>query len=127
DKMQTFFELSFQQTQVTAADFSDQSYPRPIDINQPTAAVLAQNAKESFARTALQLMNEGRPFTDTLTTNRFMLTPALMELYAWLDEWQVDDAGKVTDRWATQFKAQYPTVQIRVTAKGPVPIAETLD
>lgn len=127
DKMQTFFELSFQQTQVTAADFADQSYPRPIDINGATAAVLAQNAKESFARTALQLMTEGKPFTDTLTTNRFMLTPALMELYAWLDEWNVDDQGKVNDRWATQFKAQYPTVQIRVTAKGPVPLAETLD
>src|SRR5206468_11985658 len=86
DKMQTFFQLSFQQTQVTAADFADQSYPRPIDINGATAAVLTQTAKESFARTALQLVGEGKPFTDTLTTNRFMMTPALMELYAWLDE-----------------------------------------
>jgi hypothetical protein len=72
-------------------------------------------------------MSEGKPFTETLTTNRFMLTPALMELYAWLDGWQVDDQGKVTDRWGAQFKNQYPTVQIRVTAKAPVPIAETLD
>ena len=28
-KMMRFFELAFQQTQITAADFADQSYPRP--------------------------------------------------------------------------------------------------
>ncbi len=37
--------------------------------------------KESFARTALELVSEGRPFTDILTTDRFMMTTALKSLY----------------------------------------------
>jgi hypothetical protein len=53
-----------------------------------------------------------------------MMTTAMKELYAFLDVWQVDDAGKVTDR----FKQANPTLSITVeTAQGPIPIADTLD
>ena len=53
-----------------------------------------------------------------------MMTTALKELYAFLDAWQVDDAGKVTDR----FAQANPNLTITVgTAQGPIPIAETLD
>jgi hypothetical protein len=123
-KMRRFFELAFQQTQVSAIDFADQVYPKQIGINATTTPLLVQNAQESFARTMIQLTSQGRPMTEGTTTQRFMMTTALKELYAFLDVWQVDDAGKVTDR----FKQSNPKLAITVgTASGPIAIAETLD
>ena len=123
-KMLKFFELAFQQTQISIVDFADQTFPRAADVNGASAPLLAANATESFARTALELIAEGRPFTETMTTDRLMMTPALMEFYAYLDAWQVDDAGKITDR----FKIANPKVTLTVeAAQGPIPIAQTLD
>jgi hypothetical protein len=123
-KMQVFFELAFQQTQVSSVDFADQAFPKQIDINGKTAPLIVQNAIESFSRTMLQLISQGSPLTDGMTTQSFMMTPALMELYAFLDAWQVNDLGAVADR----FKAANPTLTITVEASaGPIPIAESLD
>src|SRR5205809_319067 len=57
-KMQRFFELAFQQTQIGAIDFADQTYPRPIGLNPATIPLLMQNAQQSFARTVLALIDE---------------------------------------------------------------------
>src|SRR5262249_31343537 len=124
-KMERFFELAFQQTQIESTDFSDQIYPRQqIALNQTTQPLIMQNVQQSFARTALELIAEGRPLTETATTQRFMMTTALKELYSFFDVWQVDDNGKVTDR----FRQANPALTITVgTAQGPIPIAETLD
>jgi hypothetical protein len=123
-KMLRFFELAFQQTQVSIVDFEDQAYPGQADFNTPTQPLLVQNATESFARTVLELIAEGQPLTAAMTTQRYMMTPALMELYVFLDQWQVDDAGKVTDH----FKLANPTLSLTVEAsQGPIPIGETLD
>ena len=123
-KMQRFFELAFQQTQVTSADYADQVYPKQIDVNGATTPLLLQNLQESFARTMLALIAAGQPLTAAATTNQLMMTTALKELYAFLDIWEVDDNGTVTDR----FKKANPKLQITVeTAAGPIPIAETLD
>ena len=117
-KMQRFFELAFQQTQVTSADFADQFYPKQIDVNGTTTPLLLQNLEESFARTMLALIAAGQPLTAATTTNQLMMTTALKELYAFLDVWQVDDNGKVTDR----FKKANPKLQITVeAAAGPDP------
>jgi hypothetical protein len=124
EKMLRFFELAFQQTQVSAVDFSDQAYPRQIAVNNTTTPLLIQNAQQSFARTMLELVAQGHPLTEGLTTRQLMMTTAMKEVYAFLDVWQVDDAGKVTDR----FRQANPTLSITVgTAEGPIPIAETLD
>ena len=124
EKMKTFFELAFQQTQISIVDFADQTYPRQAAVNPATQPLLTQNARESFARTVLELIKEGRPLTEAMTTQRFMMTPALMEFYAFLDAWQVDDADKVTDR----FRQANPALTITVgAAQGPIPIAETVD
>jgi len=123
-KMQRFFQLSFQQTQITAADFADQFYPQQIDINGSTTPLLVENAQESFARTMLALLDAGRPLTAGLTTHQLMLTTALKELYAFLDVWEVDDNGKVTDR----FKQANPNLIITAeTAAGPIALSDTLD
>ena len=123
-KMERFFELAFQQTQVTLADFADQSYPQQLDLNGTTAPLLVQNAEQSFARTMLQLLAQGSPMTVGMTTHTLMLTTALKELYAFLDIWEVDDNGKVTDR----FKQAHPNLSIYAqAAAGPVALADALD
>ncbi len=122
-KMLRFFQLAFQQTQVTSVDFADQVFPRQLDINGTTSPLLVQNAQESFARTVLALNAQGRPLTDAMSTQQLMMTTAMKELYALLDVWQVDDAGKVTDR----FHTSNPALQITVeAAQGPIAMADTL-
>jgi hypothetical protein len=69
-------------------------------------ARLVQNLEDSFARTAWQLMAEDRPFTDVLTTQRFMMTTALKATYLQIEmprdtrgtaaptiSWKVDESG----------------------------------
>jgi hypothetical protein len=123
-KMLRFFELAFQQTQISETDFADQVYPRRLVIDGGLQPALVQNAQESFARTVLELVAEGRPLTDALTTQKFMLTTALKEVYGFLDDWQVDDAGKVTDA----FKKANPNVSIVVeSSAGAIPASDSLD
>ncbi|HVR60973.1 MAG TPA: hypothetical protein VMU50_03695, partial [Polyangia bacterium] len=123
-KMRRFFELAFQQTQISAADFADQTFPRQIGLNNTTVPLLVQNTQQSFARTMMQLIDDGRPLMDAAITNRLMMTTALKELYAFLDGWEVDDTGKVTD----YFKRDNPKLTLTVeAAQGPIPIADTLD
>jgi hypothetical protein len=123
-KMKRFFELAFQQTQITAVDFADQAFPKQIDINATTTPLLVQNAQQSFPLTMLTLLAQGRPLTDATSTTQLMMTTAMKEMYAFLDVWEVDDAGKVTDG----FKVAHPKTPIVVEAsQGPIAIADTLD
>ncbi len=123
-KMLRFFELAFEQTQVTSTDFSDQAYPQQIGINAYTIPRLTQNAQESFARTMLQLLSQGAPLNAGMTTQKLMMTTAMKELYAFLDVWEVDDNGTVTDR----FRQAYPKATITVEAsQGAIPAAESVD
>jgi hypothetical protein len=119
-KMLAFFSNAFQQSQAVSADFSDQLGAAQGRLD----ARLLANLRESFARTALQLTQEGQPFTSTMTTRRFMLTPRLMMLYAYLDAIQVSDSGGSVDLFA---KAN-PNFSFTLTAKaGAIPLSETLD
>jgi hypothetical protein len=123
-KMLRFFELSFQQTQISMADLADQSYPKPLVSNGTTSPLLLQNIEQSFARTMLQTIAKDAPFSDGITSPKLMMTTALKELYAFLDQYEVDDDGKVTDG----FRRANPKVSIIVeAAQGPIPIADTLD
>jgi hypothetical protein len=123
-KMLRFFQLAFQQTQVTATDFADQAYPKQIGINPTTIPQLTQNAQESFARTMIALLSQGQPLTAGMTTQQLMMTTAMKELYAFLDAWEVDDNGTVTDH----FRQAYPGKTITVeAAQGPIPIAQSVD
>jgi hypothetical protein len=122
-KMMVFFELAFQQTQITATDFVDLVPPSGLGVGR-SIPLLVQNARESFARTVLQLTSEGKPLTEAFSTRRLMMTPALMELYAFLDARRVDNAGRVTDLFAAANAGRKIVMQ---TAAGRVPIAETLN
>ena len=123
-KMLRFFELAFQQTQVTSADFADQAYPKQIGVNAYTIPQLTQNAQESFARTMIQLLAQDAPLTAGMTTQQIMMTTAMKELYAFLDAWEVDDNGNVTDHFRQAYAGKTITVE---ASNGPIPIAQSVD
>ena len=74
-KLGTFFSKAFQQTQITQNDFFDQ-----LSVDNLTNLPLFAQAQESMSRTALKTIADGKPFTDTVTTHTFMMTPSLMSL-----------------------------------------------
>src|SRR5262245_49707277 len=90
-KMVGFFRNAFQQTGFTPTeDFKPQLLTNGGFDFGPGGSRLAgddafprlvQNLQDSFAHTAWQLVKENRPFTETLTTNRFVMTTALKSLY----------------------------------------------
>jgi hypothetical protein len=122
DKMMVFFELAFQQTQITAANFIDIMPPNGLPGERQTP-LLVQNARESFARTVLAMSANGEPLTDAFKTKRLMMTPALMQLYAYFEVHQADDNAKITDSFA---KAN-PTLTFTLeNSAGPIPIADSL-
>jgi hypothetical protein len=122
-KMMVFFELSFQQTQVKALDFAEIIPQFGLDRTAASAQLL-QNVRESFARTVLELINEGQPITAAFSTKRLMMTPAMMELYAFLDARQVDDKNRIIDTFANAN----PTLNITLeAAQGPIPVAQSLN
>jgi len=88
DKMILFFQNAYQQSSLAVLDYEFQLRKRPGAFDLPYAIfgdnafpMLFKNLKETFARTALQLIAEGRPLTDILTTQRFMMTTALKSMY----------------------------------------------
>ena len=125
-KMLGFFATAFQQSQVVPSDFATQmpGVNGQIGSNPSTVSRLLFSLRASYALTVWQLIQEGRPFSEAMTTQRFMMTPPLMMLYAFLDEHHVDDASKIQDRIVQENPAFQFTVGV---AQGPIPITETLD
>ena len=124
DKMLAFFATAFQQTQLDPLSIRAMIRQEgDAGVNATLAPLLLDNMRESFARTVWQLVSEGRPFSDAITTERVMLTPPLAALYAFLDNDHVDDDGKTIDR----VVQQNPAFEFTVTSEGPIAIGETLD
>jgi hypothetical protein len=87
-KMELFFADAFQQSQSQALGFVtqlDDGSISPFDE-------LLQNFRQGFAKTVTELIAEGEPFTNTVTTTRYMMTTAMMTYYAYADSSMVADA-----------------------------------
>ena len=94
-KLVPFFRNLFQQTGFTATeDFKNQLLENGGFDFGPfgTSAVgddvyfkLVQNLKDSFALTAWQMFLEGEPFSDVLTTQKFMMTTGLKSVYTQIE------------------------------------------
>ena len=106
-KMLEFFMLAFQQTQVGFVQFADQLGSSLPNLNPIIKRYLIRSAELSFPITALTLVGEGRPFTEVLTTERFMLNPPLMTLLAYLDNLVVDDEGNKSSFLAEKFGSRF--------------------
>ena len=91
DKLFGFFQKAFQQTQLTINDFVDQG----VVANFQDTTVI-NGAREMLARTVLDDFKLKLPFTNSVTTHEFMMTPALMAFYLYIDQTLVDDANKIT-------------------------------
>jgi hypothetical protein len=91
--MLLFFEEAFQQSQVTLTDYFDELHINffPGFETTPAGLALLRDLQEMFARTALELMDEGAPFTEVVTTQRFMVTPPILSLMAYADATPTDD------------------------------------
>jgi hypothetical protein len=103
EKMRRFFVSAFQQDQFIYEQFVFQFvqyYPFHVEAPQ-----LIENVQQAFGRTVMQLIAEGQPFTSTMTTTRFMMTPAMMASYAILDSFSVDDNYIMRDT----FQREHPT------------------
>lgn len=119
-KMLHFFVSAFQQDQFSWDDMIFQFVQFPIFGGMKPQIVQAM--QESFGRTAMQLVAEGRPFTETMTTTRFMMSPAVMATYAVLDDIQIDDSYNRTD----VFQHANP-VAVTFQSARPVPIERAID
>jgi hypothetical protein len=120
-KMLEFFEVAFQQNQSQVADFASQQPDQAQFAAYTYESLMLQNYHEMFARTALELIAEGHPFTDTFTTTRFMVTPAIALSLAMLDGEHVND-NITLDR--DENFARFPN--LNVTFEGDGPIASNL-
>lgn len=113
-----FFQNAFQQVQINSSSFVDQFNENIINTK------LLANLTDSFALTAIDLaMTQGKPFTETITTDRFMVTPPLATFLAYVDNRQINDAQRATDYTIAQIKDFAITLSHDA---GPIPLDETL-
>ena len=118
-RMLAFFATAFQQGQLNRASLLDMVPDAPIGDR------MLGNIMASFPLTVWQLtMVEGKPLTEALTTERFMMTPPLATLLAFLDNRYTTDANRGTDYITTAN----PNFKITLSNKsGPIAIEKTLD
>jgi hypothetical protein len=93
DKMLDFWKRSFQQTQFVSTDLDDQLKLASANVNRTDQQRMLTAVQESFARTVLALVDEGRPFTETVTTTRFMMNLPMMVALAYMDAAPRGDSG----------------------------------
>jgi hypothetical protein len=93
-KMVDFFKKAFQQTQIVPADLDEQLGLNGAGASAGDQRLMVKSVEESFARTVLALVDEQRPFTEAVTTTRFMLNVPLMVALAYMDAAPQDDLGR---------------------------------
>jgi hypothetical protein len=120
-KMVPFFRNVFQQVGFTPTqDFKNQLLENggfdfgPLGTNavgDDVYSKLVQNLQDSFALTAWQMVKEGtEPFSDVLTTQRFMMTTGLMSLYTQIempDDEPYNFSGGFNNTAKLQWKLDY--------------------
>lgn len=92
DKLSDFLRVALQQKLVGSLDAQFMRL-RGNKLNQ-----MKQNLQESFVRTATDIVQQGRPFTDVLTTRHWAVTTATLSALSFLE------------RTATELKAEKHTL-----------------
>ncbi len=133
DKMVFFFRNAFQQTGFTPTeDFKPQLLENggfdfgPFGtsaVGDDAFARLVHNLQDSFALTAWQLVAEGRPFNETLTTTRFMMTTGLKSLYL-----QIEMPNDQPYAFFNRLGSTSQPLAWKIDYSGnPIPLEQTLD
>lgn len=125
----TFFATAFQQNQIDVDGLpqmlrrNNLTWGRFTGPNQNLSELMIRNLQESFARTAMGLVREGRPFSETVTTETFEMTTAMLVLHALIEQRHADDQNRLQ-------KTTMPEVSgftfVRHVADAP-PVSESLD
>lgn len=131
--LERFFRTAFQQT-----SGNNESLFYLIGVNafgvapfrNPTSAradvLLNKNFSDSFAKTALNLVREGRPFNEVLTTETYMMTTAMMMFLAFSDDFIVADEAGYYDQTSRTTVGHFPTVRLLRDPPQP-PLEEVID
>lgn len=136
DTMLRFFADAFQQGGLGADEVQQfaLALERPNNFEYYYGSPKVRRAlNEMFARTALGIVQEGRPFTEVATTTRFKLNTPLMATLLFVDAHpRTDSFQAVQDSWLLKRFAKFKiTATYNVDpASGnsvPIPIAESLD
>lgn len=97
-----FFATAFQQNEpdmdglTTMLRRNNLAWGRFSNPNENLAELMMFSIRESFARTALRILKEGRPFNEVVTTDTFEMNTALLVLHALLESrFVTDDADLV--------------------------------
>ena len=136
EKLMAFFKNAFQQTQLDPTDLDDQLSLTSAGANQTDQRRMLRSVEESFARTAMAIFDENRPFTETVTTSRFMLNVPMMMALAYMDAaprndtggaqtagyWLLDKFGRTTFKY-TQTTNTDPATGVST----PIPLEETIN
>lgn len=129
--LERFFMTAFQQTGLDNETFfyplgmTNTALGRFTNPNSATTdEMLNANFSESFARTAYDIVATGKPWSEVITTNTFMMTTAQMAYMAYQDDVVVDDDEKKTVRTTN---GDFPKLRfVRDKANAP-PASEALD
>ena len=84
-------------------------------IGEDSYVRLIQNLEDMFALTAWQLIADGKPFSEVLTTQRYMMTNALKVLYLQIEMPNDRARGATPVAWKVDYSAL------------PIPIEDTLN
>ena len=129
--LRRFFKTAFQQDQIDPDGITMMIARNNLNWGrfgrQSVAELLLDNMQQSFARTALRIVREGRPFNDVVTTESFEMTTALLAFYALLDQRHVDEQGRVfarpmdevTDFVALRNRADEPPIEEQLDPNSP--------
>jgi hypothetical protein len=135
DKMLAFFRQAFQQTQTDINDYDEQLGRTTNPWNNLDRVRFLRSAEDSFALTALELVKEGKPFTEVVTTERFMLNTPLISSYAYMDGVPLNDESRpvLPEQWLLR-KVGATVVFERTTnpdpvtgAPRPIPFEQSID
>jgi hypothetical protein len=100
-RMLDFFRNAFQQNNITVDAVSSSLSIPDFYVRWEDRNRLAYGMMDVFPLTAWQLVQEGRPFHETITTRRYWLSTAQLALLSYSDMFSVNDAGDRTDRLTT--------------------------
>jgi hypothetical protein len=128
DKMIFFFRNAFQQTGFTPMDdFKPQLLENggfdfgPLGtgaVGDDAFARLVQNLQDMFAVTTWQLIQDGQPYTQTLTTQKYMMTTGLKSLFLQIEmpnDQPYSFGAKNKIAWKVDFSG------------NPIPLTDTLN
>ena len=123
-----FFEHHFQQKPVPVDEYDIQA-GGVLGSWQPSAlAPLLEAFSLSLPQTALDIVHDGRPFTETLTTRTYYMSNAMLMYYAFIDGYALadDSSRSQPEAW---LNVDYPDLNITLydAAQQTIPLTDSLD